>query len=294
MKGVIDARKSLQVIQEEWYGCTDCNLGDLRELRGGQQIFGAGHTKGILFLSGAPGEHEEREGRAIGYKGGMFLARLLAHFRIRNFFITSLVACRSCAPLLDEAGNPYMSKGFPGRPPMPRYKDQPAVKPQLDACSRRLHEELYMADPILIVTLGQEAAAALRGSSFNIVKEHGNAEVIELPGAGRVASLSAKKKDWVRRAHGVLIAPTEPSKVRYMMLPTLHPTIVRDELHDLTNNNSFERFTKDLAKAKRIYDSYNLELTGQIPDEGALPEETPYDIAEELRSEDEEYRNGNE
>ena len=192
MKGVIDARKSLDVLQDEWAGCTDCSLGELRDLRGGQQIFGVGKPRGIMFISSAPGRDEEREGRAIGHKGGMFLARLLDHFRIRNFFITNLVACRSCAPLLDEAGNPYMTKGYPGSPPVPRYKDQPAYKPQLDACSRRLYEEIYITDPILIVTLGQEAAAALRGSSFNLTKEHGVAEVVEIPGAGVTASLSAK------------------------------------------------------------------------------------------------------
>ncbi len=292
MKGVIDARKSLHVLQEEWFGCTACNLGELRDLRGGQQVFGAGVPRGIMFISSAPGYAEERECRAIGDKGGVFLARLLAHFRIKNYFITNIVACRSCAPLLDESGQPYMTKGYPGRPPAPRYKDQPAYKPQLDACAQRLYEEIYIVDPVLIVTFGQEAAAALRGKSFNLTKERGFAEAIEIPGAGKDAALSPKRKEWVRKVHGQVVAPTKASVVRYLMLPTLHPSMVRVSLNDATNGNPFELFTKDLGKAKRIYDSYNLELTGVIPDEDEQTDDTPYGIAEDLRSEDEADRNG--
>lgn len=294
MKGEFDARKPLQVLQEEWTGCLDCELGNIRELRGGQQVFGGGTSRrGVMFIGAEPGSDEERENRAVGGRAGSFLAKLLTHFRIKNFYVTNLVVCRSCAPMLDDNGNPILTRGFGGRPQEPRYKDQHVLRPHIDACSNRLYEEIYLIDPVLIVAMGQAAAAALLGSTFNLKKERGKSEIIEIPGAGVTAVLSPKKKEWVRKVHGNLVAPTERSKVRYLMLPTLHPIDVRAAIHDTHNGNPFELFTKDLLKAKKVYESYNEELYGHVPEDLSDLEDTPYDLADVFQEEDEEARNGN-
>lgn len=293
MKGVFNHNKSLRVLQDEWAGCTDCSLGELRELRDGRQVFGAGTGKrGILFVGSEIGMDEEKEGRPVAGKAGLFLASALQRFRIKNFFITNLTACRACTPLLDEAGLPYMTKGYAGRPPEPRYKDQAALKPQLDACAARVFEEIYLIDPILIVSLGQLAAATLRGSPFNLTKDRGYSEVIEVPGAGVDAVLSPKLREWRRKVNGNLVAPIARSKVRYLMLPTLHPEAVREAINDENNNNPFAQFTKDMLVAKKLYDSYNEELYGTVPDDTSDLEETPYDLAETFINADEEERHG--
>lgn len=296
MKGVFDARKSLRVLAEEWTGCTDCSLGTTRELRGGHQVFGAGTDKrGILFLGSEPDMAGERESRAVGGKGGMLLARLLDHFRVKNFFVTNLVACLSCTPMLDEQGNQMFSKGYRGQLPAPRYKEQHALRPQIVACANRVFEEIYIIDPLIIVTMGQLAAATLRGSSFNLVRERGTAETISIPGAGHTAVLSPKRKEWLRKVHGQMVSPTERSSVRYTMIPTLHPSDVRDSLNDNHNGNPFELFTRDVRIAKKLYDTYNEELYGHVPDDYMKSlEHTPYDIAEEFNREDEAERNGDE
>jgi uracil-DNA glycosylase len=289
MKGVFDFNKPLHVVQDEWDGCRDCSLGELRDLRGGQQVFGAGVGKrGILFIGSEFGQKEEQEGRPLAGKAGSFLARVLARYKISNFFVTNLTACRACALLLDEAGQPYMTRGYGGRPPEPRYKDQRAVKPQLDACSNRVFEEIYLYDPILIVSMGQLAAATLRGGTFNMTRERGQTEAIEIPGAGVSAVLSPKLKEWRRKVHGKVVAPTTRSKVTYLMLPTYHPEDVRKAIHDRNNGNLFELFTKDIQVAKKLFDSYNEELYGHTPDDLSDSQYTPYDLADDCIAEDEE------
>jgi uracil-DNA glycosylase len=293
MKGVFDFNKPLHVVQDEWDGCTDCSLGELRNLRGGQQVFGAGTGKrGILFVGSEIGLEEEREGRPVADKAGRFLARILQRYRITNFFVTNLTACRSCAPLLDDAGQPYMTKGYGGRAPEPRYKDQAALKPHLDACANRVYEEIYLIDPILIVAMGQLAAATLRGGSFNLTRERGYSEEIEVPGAGVTAVLSPKLKEWKRKVKGQLVAPVARSKVKYLMLPTLHPKQVREAINDRHNGNPFELFTKDIRTAKMLFDTYNEELHGQTPDDMRDLANTPYELADEFIADDEAQRNG--
>lgn len=295
MKGVVDSRKSLTVLQQEWLGCTDCTLGELRNLRNENQVFGAGTGKGgILFVGSEPDRDAEREYRPIGGKAELFLAKLLQSLRIRKFHITNLVACRACAPVLDEAGNPILTRGYGGRLPEPRYKDQRALRPQLEACSARVYEEIYIVDPLVIVAFGQPAAATLYGNSINITRDRGEPKTISIPGAGQVATLSPKKREWFRKVHGKLVSPVERSKVDYLMIPTLHPIEVREAIHNKQKNNPFSLFAADLVKAKRLYDLYNEELYGHVPDDMVGIEETLYDIADEFRQDDEEARNGNE
>lgn len=254
-------------------------------------MFGSGRPRGILFLGKSPSADDERSGEYFTGRSGKILRRFIEHYRIKIYYITNLVLCRSCVVDVDGSGNPRMTRGWGNQPPMVRYKDQPPTRPQMDACAPRLHEEIYLIDPILIVALGQEAAAALRGSSINITKERGIPEEIHIPGAGMRAALSAKKKEWRRKVKGEMVAPTVQSSVRYMMLPTLHPAYVAINMHDESHDNPFDSLAKDIRLAKRLYDRYNLEVYGQLPE--TYEEEVPDDLRAELRGDfDEEQREG--
>lgn len=76
------------------------------------------------------------------------------------------------------------------------------------------------------------------------------------------------------------------------MLPTLHPADVRAAINDGHKGNPFELFTKDIRVAKKLYDSYNEELYGHVPDDISDSSDTPYDLAETFISEDQEQRDG--
>lgn len=284
-----DARKTLPVLREEWSDCTRCTLGDHRNEVGGRIVFGVGRPRGILFVGDGPGVNEERTGEPFVGRSGKILRRFIEHFRIKIYYITNLVLCRSCVVDVDEAGNPRMSRGWGSHAPTVRYKDQPPNKAQMDACAERLYEEIYLVDPLLIVALGQPAAAALRGSSIKITKERGIPEEVQLPGAGYRASFSSKKKEWRRKVKGEVVMPTVQSSVRYMMIPTLHPAYVVGDLHNESHGNPFDALAQDIRLAKRLYDRYNLEVYGQLPE--AYEEEVPDDLRAELRGDfDEEQR----
>lgn len=286
-----DVRKTLPMLKEEWAGCTKCNLSAHRNTNNGLMVFGEGRQRGILLLGEGPGAAEEAYGRPFIGKSGDLLRRVLARYRINNHYITNIVACRSCAPRTYEDGSPRMSRGFGNRPPMPLFQDQPPVKAQIEACAARVYEEIYMADPLLIVALGGPAASFLRGSNVKITQERGNLMEVEIPGAGMRAALSAKRKEWARKVKGQLVMPTESSKVRYMMLPTLHPAFVLRNQHDEKDNNPFEQFARDIEMAKVLYTRHYIELTGSPPDDYEEEDEVqtadvPYDLLEEMESED--------
>lgn len=291
MKGTPDVRKGLPLIYDEWDNCTDCDLGPLRVLRGGRIVFGEGDPKpdGVMFVSGDISRDDEREDRIVGAAAGKLLHKLIANVRLNNYYITSLTACRSCTPMLDDQGLPLLSKGFRGKPQEPKYKDQPATKPQILACSRRLHDEIYTVDPLIIVALGQSAAAALRGRPFNMLKDRGYPEEIDIPGAGHLAVVSGKRREWLRKVKGQLSRPVKQATVRYLMYPTLHPLDVQNSIMNEGKDNPYSQLASDIYKVAKIWNSFHEELYGKLPNMVGV-EEVPQDIADEIRDEEEDER----
>ncbi len=284
-----DARKTLPMLVDEWMGCTKCSLSTHRETNRGMMVFGEGRQRGILFLGEGPGATEEAYGRPFIGKSGELLRLFLERYKIKNHYITNVVACRSCAPVLDEYGQPRLTRAFGNRPQMPKYQDQPPLKDQMEACAPRVYEEIYMADPVLIVALGGPAATFLRGSNVKITQERGVPVEVEVPGAGFRPILSDKKKEWARKVKGQLVMPVEQSVVRYLMLPTLHPAFVLRNKHDEKDNNPFQQFARDIELAKMLYNRQYIEITGMVPDdyeEDASPDEVPYDILDQLEREE--------
>lgn len=277
------------MLVDEWAGCTKCSLSDHRSVNNGMMVFGEGRQRGILFLGEGPGATEEAYGRPFIGKAGELLRLFLERYKIKNHYITNVVACRSCTPMLDEHNQQRFTRGFGGRPPMPKYQDQPPLKDQMEACAPRVYEEIYMVDPVLIVALGGPASTFLRGSSVKITQERGVPVEVEIPGAGFRPVLSDKKKEWARKVKGQLVMPVAQSKVRYLMLPTLHPAFVLRNKHDEKDNNPFQLLARDLELAKRLYDRQSIELTGLVPDdyeEDAPQEEVPYDLLDQLEREE--------
>ena len=280
---VVDARKSLPILIDEWDGCQKCDLSVHRIAHNGRMVFGEGQQRGILFLGEGPGYQEEEVGRPFVGKSGRLLRTFIERLGIKNYYITNVVACRSCTPLTDALNNPIYTKGFRNSPPKMRFKDQSPTPKQAEACAPRAHEEIYMADPVVIVALGQPAAQFLLGHSVQITKMRGTPIEVSLPGAGHVAVLSKKKKEWIRNVKGELQSPTEPSSVRYVMIPTFHPAFVLRNLPDTNPNNPFDQFAADLGMAKKIYKLYYEEMSGMLPED--YDEANLADLPDEIRAE---------
>jgi DNA polymerase len=285
---VPDYNKSLSVLREEWERCQRCELGTRREAVGGQFVFGEGKKGGILFLGEGPGRVEEEVGRPfIGKSGTEVLRRVIAKLGIEDYYITNIVSCRSARPRTYEDGTPVLTRSFNGQPGKIRYEDVKPNKDQVEACRPRLEEEIYLVDPIVIVAMGGQAVAPLTGRAVAITKERGEVEEVSIGGAGYHPALTAKKQAWARKQKGQIIMPMEQNRVRYLMIPTLHPAYVYRQHQNFEPGNPFEKFYGDIKLALKLYNRYMLEVHGVMP--GELSAEIPYEILDEIAEENASY-----
>lgn len=282
-----DVRKPFEVLRDEWVDCTKCELGVHRLKVGGAFVFGEGKTNAIMFIGESPGKTEETQGRPfVGYSG-TFLRRVLQRLNIHEFYISNTVACRSCAPKTDGEGNPFLTKSYGGKPREIIYEDKAPKKIQMEACLPRLYEEIYIVDPIIIVGLGGKAVERLRGGSVSITRDRGQVEEIGVPGAAYRPVLTAKKKAWARKTKGQIVMPVEQNIVRYLMMPTLHPSFVARNIRDRREGNPFQRLSEDLSLAGIIYNKYMLEVHGMKM--GEISTKIPYDVLDEMVEEEESW-----
>lgn len=259
-----DARKSLDMLRHQWAKCTQCSLGVQRESFGGQFVFGEGVRRGIMFIGEGPGATEDEYGRPFIGESGKLLRDILEAMKFTDHYITNLVACRSCEHVLDENQQPKFRHPRKG-PPLPVLKDTPPLPNQWKECLPRLHEEIYLVDPILIVSLGNTAAEALTGSNITITKMRGEPRIITVPGAGYDAVLTEKKREWYHKVRGEVVAPVRQSEVEYLLIPTLHPAYVLRKIADRGHDSVFQQLVEDVRKAVKVYEMYLQEVFHATP-----------------------------
>jgi DNA polymerase len=254
---VPDIRKTLPRLRQQYEQCQNCELGQRRIATGGAFVFGEGMPGRIMLIGEGPGKDEEKEGRPFVGRSGQVLRDVLNALDMNDLvYITNIVCCRSCAQDYDNEGKPkFYDNGKPA------IKDQAPLPVQSQACSDRLYEEIYMVDPVLIVTLGGSAAEVLLKRSITVTSECGNTYVALIPGAGHIASLTDKKKVWRRKVHGAWVQPTTQNQVEYQLLVNLHPAYVARLIEDRRPGAPMEQFYRTLERARNIYRKYIAELT---------------------------------
>ena len=141
-------QERLAALYEEWKDCQRCQLCSGRK----NVVFGYGNPDAdIMFVGEAPGGEEDKEGFPFIGDSGKLLQGLCATIGIdwESLYVSNIVACRP-----------------------PNNRDPLAV--EKDACLPRLHEIIYIVDPLLIVAVGKYALNALAsGRAWGIEKEHG-------------------------------------------------------------------------------------------------------------------------
>lgn len=195
-----DKRERLQALYDKWYACTGCFLGEHREITHQKRDFrheicfaDGNPDSGLMIIGEAPGEEEERTSIPFVGKSGIFLNSLLAQtcgaphikelyenyqrkrgkhtqqeeeifnstvhsWRQENLFITNAVSCRPPE----------------GRPPN---------KEEINACWNRLHNMIYIVDPMLIVAVGSAAIEALtKKKSIKMSQSRGKVFDVKIPG----------------------------------------------------------------------------------------------------------------
>lgn len=256
------ANKSLDQLYREWCTCQKCSLGQHRAEVGGQFVFGEGVTRGVLFVAEGPGKAEEQQGRPFAGPSGDLLRTVIGRFGLTNYYMTNVVACRSCSLVVDEHGQPRMTRPFRNQPAMPMYRDEPPNTPQRAACTPRLLEQIYLIDPVVIVSLGGPATEVLTRRATTITQERGKERHITIPGASFTPSLTEKRGAWLRKVGGEMVRPVVQNEVRYLLIPTLHPAFVLRQFEDRRSRAAFPQFCADIRKAVKIYEQYVYENFG--------------------------------
>jgi len=214
-----------------------------------------------MFIGESPGFADEELGRPFMSESGQLLHKVLAKLGVSHSscYFTNVVTCRSCEAVMNDKGLPLI------RRKQPVYRDLAPLPPHIEACLPRLHEEIYIVDPVIIVALGATAAKAVTGGNLSIMGERGKERFIEIPGASKRAVFTDKKRSWVHKVRGELITPTETNTVSYLLIPTLHPNHAYSQQEDLSRESPLKLIIKDLRFAVKVYERYRLEVFGTLP-----------------------------
>ena len=147
----------------------------------------------------------------------------------------------------------------------PQIGDQAPTTMQVQACSARLYEEIYLVDPVLIVTLGGGAAEAMLHRAVTITSECGNPHVVRIPGAAYIPQLTEKRQQWLRKVKKQWVMPVMQNYVEYHCILNFHPAYVLRNLKDERPGNPAQRFFETMKLVKKVYLKYLQEVFGQVP-----------------------------
>lgn len=260
-----DARKSLEQLRRDWESCVACRLGIQRQQYNGKLVHGEGVRRGILIVGDGPGKAEDETGRPLMDEAGGLVRRIFTGLGFSDFYLTHLVACRSCEQRLDANQQPMFRNQRGKGPPIPMMQDMPPTPKEWKECLPRLHEEIYLVDPVLIMSLGNTATEALIGKPLTITRDRGTARTITIPGAGFDAVLTDKKKEWYHKVRGEVVAPVTQAEVEYLLIPTLHPAYVLKKVADKGHDSPFRKLVEDIRKAVKVYEQYLQEVFHMTP-----------------------------
>jgi uracil-DNA glycosylase len=169
---------SLGDLYKSYKNCRRCNLHEecaatITKSRGTKDA-------AIMIIGESPGEEEWKQGIPFVGASGSFLCQAMTilnewvdpsleyyieedfdHPEVHqvidnNFYITNAVLC------------------WPG--------DRKPAKSEYNSCRDRLRNEIYLVDPILIITLGKHAAESVLGHPVAITSKHGKMYKTRIPG----------------------------------------------------------------------------------------------------------------
>jgi len=254
-----DSRVTLDQLYEAWEPCRSCELGTYREDACGSFVFGEGSPGSIMFIGEGPGRVEDEKGRPFIGESGAVLRAVISDVFGKDFpyYLTNTVCCRSCGPSFDTEGNQQFNRG------KPVIKDIEPPPVCIATCRPRLVQEIYIVDPVLIVTLGRSSSEALLGHSVTITAVTGKLHQCQIPGAMHLPSLTPKGK-WGRcvgkKEERRFVWPTKQNMVTYDVMPLLHPAFVLRNDKDNRIGAPKQVFADGMIRIREIYSRYVQEV----------------------------------
>jgi uracil-DNA glycosylase len=235
--------------------CTECELGVYRDGAGEFHVYGPHKPRSVLFILEAPLVDDIKDRGVLKSEAGVLLSVLLEKHNITQYNVAFLTACRSCAPVVDAHGLPVLNKRQ-----LPIIRDITPSPKNIAACKSNLLEEIYLLDPLLIVTMGQVVADHVIRRGFTIGANDGRLVTIEIPGKLRKAHLTETKRQWWRRVHGEVKWPTLQNTVTYPVIPTLDLKFVSEHRNAMRLSDPLVRFNEHIMHAARIQHKYLEEI----------------------------------
>jgi len=239
----------------------------------------------LMFVGEGPSKEDATLGEPFRNDAGNMLRQLIEKVGLlpEEVYLTMSVACRACEKGLDAAGNELVRVDYKTKVTGPVWRDTAPKPAQLAACRARVLEEIYLVDPVLIVTLGASATEQVLGRKFDAYNQHGQLQTLELDGSLRVPVLTPKKRLWFRRNKGEEVPyPMAPNKVRYMVLPTLPLYHVMKRVMDRGASSPLRLLHGDIVMAAKVLETYLLEVHGI--DKRATPVGSIGDLEQEYHS----------
>ncbi len=225
--------EALLELQRAWSSCRSCGLCENRN----SIVFGYGNPNSqILIIGEAPGETEDRNGVPFIGAAGQLLDQYLGYTSVRpeiQELIESINRSKAKSDddrkdlrnlLLDEFyfTNIVMCRPPDNRDPLPK---------EMEVCRIRLLEQIYLIDPILIITAGRIATEALVNKKISITSARGELFDVEIP--GRIQS------------------------VRYPVLAVLHPSYLLRKNDFKQKGGEGVKTYNDFIRAMTLVDKYN-------------------------------------
>jgi uracil-DNA glycosylase family 4 len=231
----MDKAAALGALQQAWSDCRSCGLCEGRN----SVVFGYGNPNAqVMIIGEAPGETEDRQGLPFVGLTGQLLDQFLGYASAREevkLLVETInrAAKKSQAEadrrdlrdlLLEEFYfcNVVMCRPPENRDPLPK---------EVEVCRIRLLEQIYLVDPVLIVTAGRIATEALVGKKVSITQQRGEMFDVEIPG----------------RMH----------PVRYPILAILHPSYLLRKNDFRQKGGDGMKTYNDFIRTMNIVDKYN-------------------------------------
>lgn len=225
---------SLSWLQQTWSSCKGCTLCEERK----SIVFGYGNPSAqVMIIGEAPGETEDREGLPFIGAAGQLLDQYLGYSSIREEIqgLVENINSKSRGQqvdgrrelrhlLLDEF---YFTNVVMCRPP----ENRDPIPKEIDACRSRLYEQIYIVDPVLIITAGRIATESLLGRKVSITQVRGELFDVEVPGR---------------------IGP-----IRYPVLAVLHPSYLLRKNDFKQKGGDGVKTYNDFVRTMNIVDKYN-------------------------------------
>lgn len=202
--------EQLYALWEDWKSCQGCPLAQTRK----NVVFGVGNPDAqVLLIGEGPGEEEDQKGVPFcGPSGGLLQALCNnAGLSWDEIYVTNITGCR---PTDDQGKN----------------RDPSTI--ERDACLPRVHQIVYIVDPLIVVPVGKAALKALaKGRDWSILEEKGN--VFSSPDVSE--RLTGDRNGL--RIKGHVFPRKDPEKrevhLEYDMIPILHPSyLLRQDSYD--------------------------------------------------------------